>query len=544
METQTDMERTELKESKSSRSNGHISPKNSEWLAEDLGGELRKGIPSGSDQGSPLLTPDQKLGMHKSIRQAASPSSGRGSSDFSLKEGTELSSSSSSSDSESESFNSSNYSGIPVTIDGDGFTEFSSLKKKIQEAEDDNADSLLEGRENGSYEELLGRIIEYEEKLRVSNLRLQLSEEEAARLKSELHTQIQLAQRDMKMREADLESERRKVFQLQNQITELETHVLESDFEIERLLRDLELTRERLGGFDEEIERLKNELVNEISEGTHLVQGQLKLAQEDVAMLNAELDSERRKVLESQERVVKYERDLFVCDDKIQELKFALSDAHENFTLEIAQLQSEISSLLEKQALGDERLKEQELLCKSLEEKIWKSEVENMETVDFYDRRERDMQDEITRLMEGVTEKGNHVEALNKDLDMLKLKHDMLMAEKDEVTAKVNTLMAEASSRDDRIRQMEEHMQRLHMEHTDLISDSEASWKLADELRVRVTELEKEVDRQRIVISDRAEEKREAIRQLCFSLEHYRSGYKELREAFLGIKRPTVIMAA
>ncbi|KAK0593283.1 hypothetical protein LWI29_034176 [Acer saccharum] len=492
---ETNMERTELKESKSSRSNGHISPENSEWLAEDLGGELQKGIPSGSDQGSPLLTPDQKLG-------------------------------------------------IPITIDGEGFTEFSSLKKKIQEAEDDNADSLLEGRENGSYEELLGRIIEYEEKLRVSNLRLQLSEEEAARLKSELHTQIQSAQRDMKMKEADLESERRQVFQLQKQITELETHVSESDFEIERLLRELELTRERLGGFDEEIERLKNELVNEISEGTRLVQGQLKLAQEDVAMLNAKLDSERRKVLESQERIVKHERDLSVCDDKIHELKFALSDAHENFTLEIAQLQSEISSLLEKQALGDERLKEQELLCKSLEEKLWKSEAENMETVDFYDRRERDMQDEITQLMEGVTEKGNHVEALSKDLDMLKLKHDMLMAEKDEVTAKVNTLMAEASSRDDRIRQMEEHMQRLHMEHTDLISGSETSHKLADELRVRVTELEKEVDRQRIIISDRAEEKREAIRQLCFSLEHYRSGYKELREAFLGIKRHTVIMAA
>ncbi|TXG64892.1 hypothetical protein EZV62_011886 [Acer yangbiense] len=272
-----------------------------------LGGELQKGIPSGSDQGSPLLTPDQKLGMQKSSRQAASPSCGCGSSDFSMKEGTALSSSSSSSDSESVSFNSSNYSGIPITIDGDGFTEFPSLKKTNQEAEDDNADSLLEGRENGSYEELLGGIIEYEEKLRVSNLRLQLSEEEAARLKSELHTQIESAQRDMKIREADLESERRQVFQLQKLI-----------------FQNLTL-------------RLK-------------VQGQLKLSQEDVAMLNAEFDSARRKVFESQDRIAK------------------------------------------------------------------------------------------------VTEKGNHVEALNKDLNMLKLKHDMHIAEKDVITAKVNTLMAEASS--------------------------------------------------------------------------------------------------
>ncbi|KAK3218594.1 hypothetical protein Dsin_012564 [Dipteronia sinensis] len=170
-----------------------------------LGEELQKDIPSGSDQGSPLLTPDQKLGMHKSSHQAASPSSGRG---------------------------------IPITIGGEGFTEFPSLIKKNQEAEDDNADSLLEGREDGSYEELLEGIIE--------------------------------------------------------------------------LLKKLELTRERLKGSDEEIERLKNELVNEISVGTHLVQGKLKLAQEDVAMLNAELDSERRKVLESQARIAKYERDLSV----------------------------------------------------------------------------------------------------------------------------------------------------------------------------------------------------------------------------------------
>ncbi|KAK3232058.1 hypothetical protein Dsin_003939 [Dipteronia sinensis] len=108
----------------------------------------------------------------------------------------------------------------------------------------------------------------------------------------------------MKMREADLRSERRQVFQLQNQITELETHVLESDFEIES--------------------------------------------------------------------------------------RTSLRKSTAELLLEKAQLQSEISR--EKQARGDERLKEQELLCKSLEEKIWKSEVENIETLDFYDRQERDMQ--------------------------------------------------------------------------------------------------------------------------------------------------------
>ncbi|MCI53954.1 tropomyosin-like, partial [Trifolium medium] len=46
--------------------------------------------------------------------------------------------------------------------------------------------------------------------------------------------------------------------------------------------------------------------------------------------------------------------------------------------------------------------------------------------------------------------------------------------------------------------------------------------------KLRVEELVKEVSRQNGVISDKDEEKREAIRQLCYSLEYYRSRYREL----------------
>ncbi|MCI67624.1 hypothetical protein A2U01_0088883 [Trifolium medium] len=47
-------------------------------------------------------------------------------------------------------------------------------------------------------------------------------------------------------------------------------------------------------------------------------------------------------------------------------------------------------------------------------------------------------------------------------------------------------------------------------------------------LKLRVEELEEEVTRQNGVISDKDEEKREAIRQLCYSLEYYRSEYRQL----------------
>uniref|UniRef100_A0A5B6YS42 Uncharacterized protein n=1 Tax=Davidia involucrata TaxID=16924 RepID=A0A5B6YS42_DAVIN len=111
------------------------------------------------------------------------------------------------------------------------------------------------------------------------------------------------------------------------------------------------------------------------------------------------------------------------------------------------------------------------------------------------------------------------------------------MAERYELNAKVPALVAEVSSRDDRIDQMANHLHQLHMEHVELIAGTERARKLVEELRSRVQELEEEVGRQRVEILEGAEEKREAIRQLCFSLEHYRNGYQKLRQAFIGQKR-------
>jgi hypothetical protein len=61
------------------------------------------------------------------------------------------------------------------------------------------------------------------------------------------------------------------------------------------------------------------------------------------------------------------------------------------------------------------------------------------------------------------------------------------------------------------------------------------------DLRVRVCELEEEVEKQKLIIFDGAEGKREAIRQLCFSLEHYRHGYQQLRQVLQGHKGPMVM---
>ena len=94
---------------------------------------------------------------------------------------------------------------------------------------------------------------------------------------------------------------------------------------------------------------------------------------------------------------------------------------------------------------------------------------------------------------------------------------------------------------DSQIQQMEGHLGQLRQEHVELIAEGKSAQNLVDELRLKVEELEKEVDSQRVLISDGAEEKREVIRQLCFSLEHYRSWHKELRQAFIGHMQHAVL---
>ncbi|KAL9382282.1 hypothetical protein Peur_025317 [Populus x canadensis] len=468
---------------------------------------------SGHGHDPPLLTPVQKLGFHKASNRATSVSSHGASSDLSLKEGSE-SFSFSSSDSESESFNSSGnaYYSLPVNTDRSELhkkiivmgTDISSMEEKLQMHEEENRDSMLNGEENRNYEELPSRKIGYEEELRLTKVKLQLSEDDVTRLKIELEksvffrdlsgtlqAQLELALKDIQMREDDLQVERKRVLELQKKV----------------------------------------------AEGSEELQGQLKVAEEEITMLNAKLNTESRRVLDLQERITCYKSDLSDHDHEIK----ALKDAQENLSVEKAHLQSEILDLSERQNMLEVKLREWDLQGKFMEDKLRQCEAEKMQMKNLHDAQEIALQGEISQLKVELIDRGEHVEVLNKNFDSLKSKYDMLMAEKDGMSAKVNTLIADVNSRDNQLRQMEGHLQQLHTEHEKLIAGSQSSRKLVDELRLKVVELEKEVDGQRVELSAVAEEKRAAIRQLCFSLEHYRSGYKELREAFLGHKRHSVM---
>ncbi|KAL4340499.1 hypothetical protein GQ457_08G010150 [Hibiscus cannabinus] len=482
-----------------------------------LSGELRRSVPSdfqtqgpdgGLDQNSPMVTPDKKMSMHESVKQASSFSSDGGSYELSSKEGTE--SSSFSSDSDSESFSSPVNIYLSSAMDADNGVEHHKViekgselptkTEKIQVVDGENADG------KSKMGELKERLAKCEEKLRNSNIKLES------------------LQRDMKMREGDLESEKGKVLKLQKQIVELEVHVSESNHEALRLREELAGSKEKIQASDEEIAMLKHELRKKVSDDAQHVLGQLESAQE-VATLKAQLDIEKRQVVNLQEQILMYKNDISNRGREVEELKVALCDAHDNFSTQKSSFQSEIFGLLEKENHLEARLEEWELYGRQLGEKLRQCETEKM-----------GMKGQIIQLRAEVDEKAVHVEALNKDLDKVKLKYDMLMTEKDGVTAKVNTLAAEVRSRDSQIGQMGEHLQQLSREHEQLITASKHAKNVENELKLKIKDLEKNVDRQRKMILDVAEEKKEAIRQLSSTVEHYRSGYKEF-QVFLKHKR-------
>ena len=113
-------------------------------------------------------------------------------------------------------------------------------------------------------------------------------------------------------------------------------------------------------------------------------------------------------------------------------------------------MQYDISSLSEKQTLFDATPKEWELRSGSLENEIRQSKAEKVELKVLHVAQEMALQSEINQLKDVLIERRENVEILNKDFDGLKLKFDMIMAEKDglRVNANLHKLVAEVSSRD------------------------------------------------------------------------------------------------
>ncbi|KAF3454792.1 hypothetical protein FNV43_RR05240 [Rhamnella rubrinervis] len=522
-------------------------------------GELRKNIPldlqsqsSGiSDFGSELPStwpsPDQRLPRRKSSNRAPGfdffLGSGGNSYDNYQKEGDE---SSTLTDSEPESDDSSvnNYSGSLVNGGDQGFQrktieleiELREVKEKLRLQQEENVDgsSSSRGQRHENSEDYYTRITGYEQELRVANEKIQDSEEEITRLKIELQRYklsefnnvllagpVSATEREVKMSQAEPESEH------QERLNGLEKDV-NTDSKVRALVEELRITKDRLLVSENEINSLRRELErNRSTEKIRQLQDQLELAQKDVVMWKNKLNAEKREVSKLQERITRLKSSLSDRDHEIRDLKTAVSDAEQKIFPEKSQVKAEISRLLKERTHLEGQLREWECRGRSLEEDIRKIRVKKTEM-------EERLNSEIEHLKNNIEDRSDRIETLNKSLDGLKI-------ERDDLNAKVQTLEAEVSCRDDMIDQMDKQLQQLHREHQELIAKAEGSHKLVEEMKSRTSELEGEIERQKVVILEGAEEKREVIRQLCFSIEHYRNGYYRLRKAVQGHRRVPVL---
>ncbi|KAI3852823.1 hypothetical protein MKX03_028657 [Papaver bracteatum] len=267
--------------------------------------------------------------------------------------------------------------------------------------------------------------------------------------------------------------------------------------------------------------------------------------EEDVARLKHELDETKSylKVIEAQATELKVENrmlEMDVCkrDIEIRDLKLAISDANLRFINENAQLQKAILTLEQGHVDLETTLKTSEMRVHKLVKEYKRLEGEYIE----FRVLQRNRAEEMDRYMIAkIVERGNWL-----DENLLeKANFDAMRVEINELNAKVSSLATDLQSRDERICQMEEHLDRLHMDHVELISRWEAATKYAEELKKKLSQMEREVEWQRVMIIEGAEKKKEAIRQLSFSLEHYKNRYYEFREAFILLRRqsPSVDIA-
>ncbi|KAG5404054.1 hypothetical protein IGI04_010173 [Brassica rapa subsp. trilocularis] len=241
---------------------------------------------------------------------------------------------------------------------------------------------------------------------------------------------------------------------------------------------ELREANEQIRMQEEEIANLKVELQSCMSSGA---EEKLKLAQNDADTLRNKLNAEKKEVSKLVERLAMVKTSLQDRDNEVRSLKTAVSDAEEKIFPEKAQIKGEMSKLVEERSQVGEQLRELESHVRL-----------------------------ITEEKAGIEEK-------------LKGESEKLSVMKDES----NVLRDEIGKREEKIKEMEKHMKELHMEQV--------------RLRRRSSELAEEVERTRVAASEVADQKREAIRQLCMSLDYYKDGYERLWNVVAGHKRGVVL---
>lgn len=506
-------------------------------------GELRKNVQSDlqsqgsgfSDTGSepPSTLPSPNVTHRKSSNRAAGfdffLGTGGNASDISQKDGEDESSTMTGSEDESDDSSVNNYSAFSRNGTDPGMNrrinelenELREVKEKLWTQEGEHAEVSVSssGTTNENADDVYAKINAYEQELMIVKEKLRLSEEEITKLKTELENYKSLDLRNMDVG-VELEVDRN--------IDGVDKELFEPSGNTASLGEELRITIENLKASETQVASLKTE-VNKSSERIQQLQDQLDSAKKDVATWKTKFNSEKRESTKLQERLARLKTSLSDRDHEIRDLKTAVSDAEQKIFPEKANLKSEMSKLLEEQTHLKELIREWESRGRSFEEQIRNIQSEKIEM-------EAELKNGIELLKAEIEQRENNIKDLNVSLDNLKLEKDNLIVE-------VGSLKEDVNLRDSRMESLDRHLNELHMEHVQLISAMEEACRQVEEMNTKAKNLEEQVERQKTEILEAAEEKREAIRQLCFSLEHYRNNYHMLKQHFIGHKKVPILAA-
>ncbi|CAO2174746.1 unnamed protein product [Urochloa humidicola] len=346
-----------------------------------------------------------------------------------------------------------------------------------------------------------GRVTELEEELQEARQQIEALEEKNR------HCQCEKLEASLK--------------QVNKEKEDLEAAVLANKNEVDGLKGDLaKVTGDKL-----QLEAQVKEL-EQASQSLDDSSVEIMKLQEIIKDLQARLenDSNEKGVLE--ERAVEFEQVCRQLDDSRTEVR--------ELQATIKNLKDDLGKSLQEKELLLDRVKDLEQATSYLN--AWVASLEGKLT-----SAEAQLEQLHAEKEKASLQSEEQVSELNGTITDLKNKLELLSSEKSAVDNKVSILLIDVTTRDEKLKDMDSHSHQLHLEHVKLLEDADVARKTVSDLRARVCELEEEVEKQKLVISDSAEGKREAIRQLCFALDHYRHGYEQLLQLLQGHKRPMVM---
>lgn len=270
-----------------------------------------------------------------------------------------------------------------------------------------------------------------------------------------------------------------------------------------------------------QMEHEENRLNSEIvfyEEELRIAKEKIRLLEEEIAKLRIKLQKyesmEPRRDDLSDESLDDFEtprvNDRLAEDTLEQELKrFRREfDSNGRFPNQVESGQKEV----EKQELSEENSQLREQVTRLSKQRRLDNNIKEWE-------RCRRLEHDLKRI-------GIKKNELEDELEQLKMDRDGLVS-------RVSELEEEMSLKDDQIDEMNDRLEKLHLENQKSINSVE-------ELRCRSRELKKLIEKQQEMIEEGAEEKRQAVRQLRYTLEHYRNAYQMLRQDLLEHKKPVM----